>query len=326
MIQRLRWVDNLKGFLALLVVLGHTVTWSGLAAHMDVFQFIYFYISSFHMSAFFAVSGYLYGRIAENSLQENKTCLKWTKVVKRTIDLAVPSVVCMGVTFCVVRTLGKFSLAQAISVSKFWFVWVIIAIDIGHLFLYFIIKKEETVFLILSVLTVLFGFLFNTLGKMFGYFLLYELGVSLGRHLTKESEKKFFNYQYGRIALIITSIAIFFGYVLGGGAIVLNALYKIPIGIMMSYSLFSIFLAVPSVALFETSGKFTLQIYFFQVVTTAWIKTYTQNIPLWINCIVFIVITWIDYRLPCLLATKYKNTKYYNKLFCASKYIFLAKK
>lgn len=95
MVQRIRWIDTLKGFLALLVVLDHSMTWSGLTFHMQTFRFIRFFIVTFHMAAFFAVSGYIQGRIADRTFN-------YQKVFRRVYDLAVPTVAAMVITFCIV--------------------------------------------------------------------------------------------------------------------------------------------------------------------------------------------------------------------------------
>ena len=59
--ERCIWVDNLKGFLIILVVAGHVLQ-SAIDAHIQsVFmESIFLWIYSFHMPLFFCVSGYVY--------------------------------------------------------------------------------------------------------------------------------------------------------------------------------------------------------------------------------------------------------------------------
>lgn len=113
---------------------------------------------------------------------------------------------------------------------------------------------------------------------------------------------------------------------MGGGTLVLKALYKIPIGVLMSYSIFSITLNCPISNFFTLAGRFTLQIYLFQVVINAWIKTYTPSLPFYIDLIIFIGITWLDYYVPILLAKKYNNSVMYQSLFHASAVLFKERK
>ena len=54
---RLYYLDNLKGFTILLVVLGHCIQYGMPSTYQDsiLYQFIY----SFHMALFFVISGFL---------------------------------------------------------------------------------------------------------------------------------------------------------------------------------------------------------------------------------------------------------------------------
>ena len=316
--ERVYWIDATKGILALFVVLGHAIVWSGISLHSEIFQFIYFYVSTFHMAAFFAVSGYVCGRIKRKSgsmeKSERPDCIA---IFRRTANLIVPTIIAMGFTFCMVAFLGKFSIRQAISVSLFWFMWVISAINVIHPYLHFWIKSQKNLLVILAGLTLLFGILINDVGKFFGYFFLYELGCFLGSKLTPETEKDFFRLSWGTVACVSSSIVIFVGYVLGGGTLVLNALYKIPIGVVMSYSICSIVINSYTPKYFALAGRFTLQIYLFQFMSVAWIKPYTSCFPVWLNSTIFVIVICFCYFIPVYLANKYENTRVYKIIFQA---------
>ena len=55
--KRLLWLDSLKGWLILLVVLGHAIQYSMVGSCED--NHLWNIIYSFHMPAFMAVSGYV---------------------------------------------------------------------------------------------------------------------------------------------------------------------------------------------------------------------------------------------------------------------------
>lgn len=64
MVSRIDWIDALKGFAILTVVIGHCVT-DSLASHtfpeyLNLLQLLYDAIYSFHMPLFFAISGYVF--------------------------------------------------------------------------------------------------------------------------------------------------------------------------------------------------------------------------------------------------------------------------
>lgn len=143
----------------------------------------------------------------------------------------------------------------------------------------------------------------------------------MGRNLTEGTERDFFQVKWGAVLLMISAIAICLGYFHGGDILALKALFKIPIGVLMSYGLCSIFLRLPSIDLFALAGKYTLLIYFFQFTTTAWIVTYTPFLALWKNVIIFAGIVWLNYCVPVFLADKYKDTQAYKILFHASVFL-----
>lgn len=75
--ERLYYIDNLKGILILLVILGHCVQFTVQDFdHHPLFRFIY----SFHMPLFMAVSGYV----------SYKPQLKWESIRKRFMQLIIP--------------------------------------------------------------------------------------------------------------------------------------------------------------------------------------------------------------------------------------------
>lgn len=78
--QRIFWADNLKGFLIILVVLGHVIQYS-----YDSYDslHLYNYIYSFHMPAFMAISGFL-------SYKQNNLAYKTDRIRKRGLQLLIP--------------------------------------------------------------------------------------------------------------------------------------------------------------------------------------------------------------------------------------------
>ena len=56
-VKRLLWLDSLKGWLILLVVLGHAIQYALMGSCED--NHLWNIIYSFHMPAFMAVSGYV---------------------------------------------------------------------------------------------------------------------------------------------------------------------------------------------------------------------------------------------------------------------------
>ena len=86
--HRLHYIDNLKGVLILLVVLGHCIQCTDLDFdHNAVFRYIY----SFHMPLFMCVSGFV----------SYKPDIKWQTVQKRFRQLIIPFLAWAAVSCCV---------------------------------------------------------------------------------------------------------------------------------------------------------------------------------------------------------------------------------
>ena len=75
--NRLFYVDNLRGFLIILVVLGHCIQ------HLDIdfdHNIVFRYIYSFHMPLFMFISGFV----------SYKREYHWTSIKRRFIQLVIP--------------------------------------------------------------------------------------------------------------------------------------------------------------------------------------------------------------------------------------------
>ena len=84
--QRIVWLDSLKGFLILLVVVGHSIQEVGMH-NFPGGEWIWYFIYSFHMMAFFAASGFLFYH--KWSMSENKKQF----LFRREFTLFVPTAI-----------------------------------------------------------------------------------------------------------------------------------------------------------------------------------------------------------------------------------------
>lgn len=77
--NRLDFVDKMRGFAILMVVVGHLIDFNGWGVYNPAFQIIY----SFHMPLFFAISGFIVekvsrvdtiGEVGSFCLKKNSVC------------------------------------------------------------------------------------------------------------------------------------------------------------------------------------------------------------------------------------------------------------
>ena len=135
MAQRINYIDGIRGFAIILVVVGHSIAWNypdwhevclfsqsqpqELMVGGVVWQLIY----SFHMALFFMVSGYLSGI----SIVDKQNC--WDKIKNKTLRLLVPYLATGYLIFFVRGNWG------------YWFLLTLYEMSILWIILYVLLKK-----------------------------------------------------------------------------------------------------------------------------------------------------------------------------------------
>lgn len=188
---RILWADSLKGWLILIVILGHAIQ-SALGADCDK-SHLWNLIYSFHMPAFMAVSGWLAfrGLYASKLLDYNwRGYLNGCK--RRSYQLLIPYLVWSVVSFFMK---GEYTLQSAGEMllypdRSFWFLWVLFWICVIFNLAQQVatkLKVNEMV-LIIGTCLLLFGVMvvmeIRVLGFQFlaYYFLFYTLGYCLHKY------------------------------------------------------------------------------------------------------------------------------------------------
>lgn len=180
--QRLIWADSLKGWLMILVILGHAIQTVMLedCSNDHVWNIIY----SFHMPAFMAVSGWFAYRQNQNGGGKN-VCLRRCKQLL--IPYLMWSLISYGLS-------GDYTMRHLSNMvlypdAYFWFLWVLFLIN-----LLFVLCKNISYRIHIDELTAicimclsLFGVMVAFEIRMFGfqflsyYFIFYTLGYCMHR-------------------------------------------------------------------------------------------------------------------------------------------------
>lgn len=156
--QRLVYIDNLRGFLIILVVLGHCIQFLDPDFdHNIVFRYIY----SFHMPLFMFISGFV----------SYKSKYKWISIKHRFLQLVISFIAWAMIGMVITNDYNWYWLTNPD--TALWFLWVLFWIGTLHMALSKLSKKlgiaEEVVFL--SACIVFLGILF--ISKLsFGFHLL----------------------------------------------------------------------------------------------------------------------------------------------------------
>ena len=181
--QRQIWADSLKGILILLVVLGHAI--QGVYADDVESSRLWCIIYSFHMPAFFAISGYFvkYAGICSGG--------GYKSIIKRVQQLLIPYFIWAILKLIIRGGVTAASLKGIITDPvSFWFLWVLFWVYLLFqlsLYLHNISKsKFNYVSIVMAVGLIGMMALVNT--KLFGfhlisyYFAFYALGYYMGQY------------------------------------------------------------------------------------------------------------------------------------------------
>ncbi len=140
--KRIEWIDELKGFLIFLVVVGHCIQYNVLQG-MDIWQNpLFLLIYSFHMPLFAIISGYLF-----HSFSKRYTFLNGIK--RKTLTILIP---CLAWALCMyffelVTYRRNFNLAVFVksfplyALNHNWFLWAIFYCSIVAFLCLFIDRK-----------------------------------------------------------------------------------------------------------------------------------------------------------------------------------------
>lgn len=184
--NRLIWLDNLKGFLIILVVLGHAVQCINPDFQHDI---LFRYIYSFHMPLFIFVSGYACYRKS----------IGWDMIKKRFLQLMIPYAA-WSLIICL--TQGHYRLWEMFIYPErsLWFLYALFFITIIHAVCVKVAEciKIKQVFVVAILAVGLFGSMFII--RSFGYpiiakyFVYYVLGFYLRPYVSFENRNNLLCY------------------------------------------------------------------------------------------------------------------------------------
>lgn len=298
--NRLIWADSIKGWLILLVIIGHCIASiiGNDAANLDYWWCL---IYSFHMPAFIAISGYLNYRGGENQINP----IRVDVIIKRRFQqLIVPFLNWSIIMYAVKNNITSFYQCILQPTKSFWFLWALFFIVASFTILDYFSKKtkikQETIMGVTCVGCAVTMIIFKDI-RIFGiqyvlyYFIFYCLGFYINKyHLF--TEKKLL------IMLMVISWLLLASFwkprelpsfipLSGGIAIMFRFAYKF---IVANVAIFAMFSIAPKVLnshgkfnqLISKIGAVSLGLYTFHMTfvnqIVLFVKSYIEN-----NVIVF---------------------------------------
>lgn len=311
--ERSFWLDNLKGFLILLVVLGHSIQFTALKATDFI---LYNYIHSFHVPLFMLASGYAVGLSSRKGV---------SLIKKRLLQLMIPYFIWSFIWFSFLHPTN----IQGILLHPelyLWFCWVLFFISVLSVVCKFISDRsglnEELITYILSF--ILIGIVYFVKIRIFAvnllaiHFFFYQLGVSMyKRHKVWKNVKLPVIVVAGIISLFLSCTFIF-------GDTPFWVPLKVYIVWMFFVAIFSVFFYIPlfsrynkTVFMLTTIGRvYTLPIYLIHLTIIKIMDSYLLNINfVGVSYCIFVFILWLSLIVVSVELTKLLSiNKYISKV------------
>lgn len=276
--QRLLWLDKTKGLLICLVVLGHAIGTIG-TEQVWFGENLWFFIYSFHMMAFFAVSGYFYWG-ASNDVPTPK------RLLMKELRLVVPTAFFSIINVLLFILVDEKTVAEAfiITIKNFWFMGAIMILDL--FFALFPMKKRPWIqLLMLALLWIFTSPISSGISKFFGY----AMGFLMGRFFANRMINKS-AWTMGGIGILYLVLLFFYGHLSAEGIVTItNPIIKVTIGIPGTYLLFvsaEKLLSSNKKTVFSWLGQYTMSIYMLHsILFTHFYQIFTIGNPE-VSCII----------------------------------------
>ncbi len=165
--ERETWLDSLKGFAIILIVLGHTIERikTGTGYDPALLHFTDVVINRIHNHIFFITSGFLVGKYGRERLTNRKEVQHYLK--NRSLDLLLPY--CY---FAILTWVGKFIFSDYVvhkvgisdlllmfinPVAFMWYIYVLFLITVIVLYLMLLTKQNDKIVLLVSFFLLVFN-------------------------------------------------------------------------------------------------------------------------------------------------------------------------
>lgn len=334
--NRIAWLDALKGFAILCVIIGHIIERmeTGIGSVNVLLHFINYFLNGMHIYVFFMVSGFLYAESERKKLMESQS-YSVTFIKKKFFDLMVPYLI-----FAVLVYIGKIIFAQFVvvqvsaldlllifirPVAFLWFIYVLFIIYMLVLLIEKLSLFDNKPLMIVAIAFIILYLVFNPnnvlIRKTLCDFLFFVVGILICDH-----KKVLDNKGIWIVSSIVTVVFSFICYFYGKNEIIiLDVLYVIE-SVASSFFFFQTFYMLKNYK-FKVLDKFgneSLYLYIIHPVVLNFVRMIFillgyKNSTIWLICL-FITGVGIPY-LYSVLAKRwalfeiwFKPRKYIEKI------------
>ena len=315
--SRIKWIDQYRGFLAVLVVVGHMISWCTAFESTSIFGFLYVVIYTFHMPAFFLLAGFLdktpnchFGKLSDlfKIVINHRT-------EKRVLNILVPTLFSDIILACSLWLLGIMPIQEALFEVDYWFVWAMLAVSITYP-IGLALLRSPAKFAVLLLIAVLVTSAFNSsISMALGYYFCYVFGVNFRVMLTsgEKTLKRAFDFRFQIFAvflLISAGVYCFFS-----DKIVLSPIYKCVFGTGVAAFFLVCFKQLKQNALLLRIGSISLFMYLFQISVFYWLSYVYPKSNFFVGLAGVIIFSVLAVILPLWIYDRYHSTIVYRFLF-----------
>ena len=327
--KRIVWIDYLKVFACILVVIGHLIQSlqkSSIDNYENITSFINWFIYLFHMPLFFAVSGYLY--------EMNKKQFSWKQyknfVIKKIINLGVPYIV-----FYLLYVIINMIFASSVNTPKgieeiigiinnpmppYWFLYALLSIFIFiPLFEKTLKENKKVIFIVLIALKIISIFINTKIYLIDSFFknaIYFYFGCIIKDTiitLKNENIKSILR----NIILIIMYIVVAIVYYIYYNTIsyYMVALINIAFALIGTLICINIFRNIEKCKIFNYLKDYTFQIYLLHTIFAAGFRIILFKLGInnyWIHFVIGLLASII---IPVVIAKLCVKTRYLNVFF-----------
>lgn len=319
--MRIKWIDQYKGIIALLVVIGHMLVWCTCLQHDAIFGIVYTLIYTFHMPAFFLIAGYVdKTKVADiHAFSDVKKLIINKKTLKRAINMLVPTIVSYLILVSILTVFSILPLQKALIEVNYWFIWTMIIISVTYptgLAIFRSSKKFAVILLCVMFLVIDFS---EAAAKFVGYYFCYVGGSCITNFMDGRVIKFFYKFKY--VFLIVYLLIVILMYKNFSDTIVLNPIYKCIFGFGVSLFVLIWCFYSESTYFLTTGGTISLFMYLFQISAFEWLLYVFPKDNMIISGIGVIAFTAISFFIPIWIYQNYKDTKIYRLIFSPYRYV-----
>ena len=333
--NRIEWIDYLKAFACILVVLGHLLQSfqkSNIDNNQNITSFIIWFIYLFHMPVFFCISGYLYERGKKEFSWSNYKKFEIKKIINLVIPYVTFYLLFVGINMMFSDSVNNPRGIQDIlnmfnnPMAPYWFLYALLSIFIAMPLIEKIFKDKKYIILLVLLLLKVTSIFIKTniyfLDSIFSNAIYFYIGNFINIKINNMETKK--------IKQIMYNVLLTIGYLVIAIIIYANIdrinenileLIKIVLAISGTYICISIFRNIKKCKILDTMKQYTFQIYLLHTIFAAGIRIVMFKLGIQNYVIHFIVGLLASIYGPVLVGIICEKTKYLNFFFYPTKTI-----